>query len=203
MFSLAAVGVASLWLPILVSAVVLFIASSIIWMATPLHKHDYKNPGEKEGPFIDAVRTLGFAPGVYYIPWCQGIKDKAAMAEKLKAGPWAMLTVMPGPPNMGRNLGMWLVHLLLVGLFVAYIAGLSLPAGASFLPVFRAAGAAALLAHAGYALPMAIWHGMPWSQLPGRFIDGVIYALLTGAVFAVLWPAAAKITIEIPLPGTR
>lgn len=182
-----------LWMPILASAAIAFVASSILWMATPLHKHDYKNPGDKEGPIADAFRSMKLAPGAYFIPWCQGkdMKDPA-VREKFKAGPWVLAYVLPGAPNMGKMLGLWFVHLALVGTATAYIAwhGLEtgLEPGAPYLSVFRVAGAASLMAHAGYALPMAIWHGMPWRQVPGRLIDGVIYASLTAGVFAWLWP---------------
>lgn len=186
----------SLWLPILLTVVAVFVASSIIWMASPLHKHDYKSPGDKEGPIMDLVRNHAFEPGVYYVPWCgshDGSKKKPTpeMMEKMKAGPWAMLTVMPGAPNMGKLLGAWALHIFIVTLLVAYIASISRMAGAGFMPVFQVATTAALLAHAGYALPMSIWHAQPWSQLPGRLVDGVIYAVITGSIFAGLWPAAS------------
>lgn len=188
------VTLASLWLPILVSAVFVFIASSIIWMATPLHKHDYKNPGDKEGPLLELLRQEKFPPGVYYVPWANhgNMKDPATQA-KLKAGPWAQLNVMPGMPNMGRNMGLWFAHLLIVGTLVAYIASHSLIEGALYLRVFRIVGTAAILAHAGYALPLSIWHGNPWSQLPGRVIDGLIYGLITAGVFGWLWPKAVVV----------
>ena len=177
-----------LWLPILLSAVFVFIASSIIWMVLPIHKHDYKDPGEKERPFLEFLRTHGFGPGVYSVPWCHG-KDKAAAMERAKQGPWAMLVVMKNAPNMGKLLGLWMLHLIIIGVVIGYILTNGLLAfGSPFLLVFRLASTAALLAHAGYALPQCIWHGQPWSQLPGRLFDGVVYALITGATFAWLWP---------------
>src|SRR5262245_41049002 len=117
------VSLFSLWLPILVAAVGCFVASSIIWMASPLHKHDYKDPGDKEGPLMDLLRTRGFGPGVYMVPWCGGQnKPSPEVLEKMKAGPWAMLTVMPGQPNMGKMLGLWMLNLLVVSALVGYIA---------------------------------------------------------------------------------
>jgi hypothetical protein len=184
------VQLAQLWMPILLSAVLVFIASSIIWMATPLHKHDYKNPGDKEDAIMNMIKSSNFAPGVYFVPWCHGHgkQNDPAVIAKMKAGPWAQLNVLAGPPNMGKMLGLWFFHLLVVGLFVAYIASHTLKAGTVYLEVFRIAGAAALMAHAGYALPLGIWHGNPWSQLPGRLVDGIVYALLTAGTFAWLWP---------------
>ena len=178
-----------LWMPILLSAAIVFVASAVIWMASPLHKHDYKNPGDKEGPLLDLLRAKSFAPGVYMVPWCHGQASSSETAEKMKRGPWAMLTVMPGMPSMGKMLGAWFVHLVIVGVFVAYLAThAGLPRGAEYLSVFRITGTTALMAYVGYAMPMCIWHAMPWSQLPGRVLDGIIYALLTAGTFAWLWP---------------
>lgn len=185
----------ALWLPIVVSAVIVFVASAIIWMASPLHKHDYKNPGDKEDAILNFLRSSSFAPGVYYVPWCQG-KEKAAVAEKMKAGPWAMITVMGEAPNFGRSLATWFVNLLLVGLLVAYVSwNAGLHAGTPYLTVFRVTGAAALLGYAGYAIPLSSWHAVPWSQLPGRLLDAAIYALLTAGTFGWLWPEA---TAKLP-----
>lgn len=39
---------AQLWLPIVVSAVIVFVASSIICMMTPLHKADYSVPPDQD-----------------------------------------------------------------------------------------------------------------------------------------------------------
>jgi hypothetical protein len=181
-----------LWMPILVSAVLVFIASSIIWMALPIHKHDYKDPGAHEESILTMLKSSGLGPGVYYVPWCAGKDKDPAVQARMKSGPWALLTVLPSGPNMGKMLGLWFLHLVIVGIFVAYIASnAGLPRGAEYLAVFRITGATALLAHAAYALPMCIWHGQPWSQLPGRLFDGVVYALLTAGTFGWLWPDAA------------
>lgn len=183
----------SLWLPIILITVACFIASSIIWMASPLHKHDYKDPGDKEGTILDMLKAAALAPGVYYVPWCGGgskMKDPAVQ-ERMKTGPWAMLTVMPAFPSMAKNLGAWAFHLLIVTLLVAYVTAAGRAPGAGFLDVLQVAFTAGLLAHAGYALPMCIWHGMPWSQLTGRLIDGAIYAAITGAIFAGMWPGVS------------
>ncbi len=186
-----------LWMPILLSAVLVFVASSIIWMATPLHKHDYKDPGSAEDGLLAALRSASLAPGIYYVPWCQGKEKDPTAMERVKSGPWAMITVMGGMPNMGKMLTLWFLHLVIVGLFVAYIAhNAGLGAGAEYLSVFRITGATALLAYAGYSLPMSIWHGQPMSQIPGRLIDGFIYALLTAGTFGWLWPEG----VSLPTP---
>jgi len=190
---------AALWMPILLSAVICFIASSIIWMASPLHKHDYKDPGDKEKPILEFLRANSLSAGVYYVPWCQGKdrKDPAVQAQ-MKQGPWAMLTVMPGMPSMGPMLGLWFVHLVIVSTFIAYLATHALHGGVTYLQVFQVVGTAGLLAYAGQAMPMCIWMGMPWSTLPGKLVDGLIYALLTAGTFGWLWPKAAAVIPTLP-----
>jgi hypothetical protein len=89
---------------------------------------------------------------------------------------------------MGRNLVLWFLYCVAVGLFAAYIAGLALPAGASYLRVFQLVGAAAF---AGYVLAlwqMSIWYNRSWSATVKTSIDGLIYALLTAGAFGWLWP---------------
>jgi len=180
-----------LWLPILVSSVFCFIASSIIWMASPLHKNDYKNPGEQEGPMLEFLRKAGLAPGVYVFPWCTHGKPTPDMLEKMKQGPWATMTVMPGQPSMAKPLILWFMHLLVIGVAVGYIAAAGgLTAGANYLKVFQLVGTGAFLVHVLGCLPQHIWMGQPWNTLPGRIVDGLIYTGLTAGTFGWLWPKA-------------
>ena len=54
--------VLSLLIPIVVSAVFVFLASSVIHMATPFHKNDLKKfPNEDD--VMKALRGLGLRPG--------------------------------------------------------------------------------------------------------------------------------------------
>ena len=53
-----------LWLPIVLSAVFVFLASSIIWMALPYHKADIKVlPDEKA--LTEPLAKLNLPPGTY------------------------------------------------------------------------------------------------------------------------------------------
>lgn len=186
----------TLWMPIAISAALCWIASALLWMVLPVHKHDFKNPGDKEKSIMDFVRSSGLAPGMYWVPYCGhgGDRKNPETIEKMKTGPYAGLIVMPGTPNMGKSLGLWIVNLLLISFGVAYIAGSAgMDHHASYLHVFKVCGLIALLAHAGNALTMSIWMGMPWSQLPGRVIDALVYAALTGGTFGWLWPKAAAV----------
>jgi hypothetical protein len=181
------------WKPILLSAVLVHVASAIVWMVLPIHKNDFKNPGEKEKSILEFVRTLGLPAGMYWVPYCAHGADRKnpEMIEKLKNGPYASLIIMPKQPNMGVSMGMWVFNLLAISFAVAYIAGSAgMAPGASYMHAFKVCGLIALLAHAGNALTLSIWMGMPWTQLPGRIIDAVLYASLTAGTFAWLWPKA-------------
>ncbi|MCC6661553.1 MAG: hypothetical protein IT437_11780 [Phycisphaerales bacterium] len=179
----------TLWMPMVLSAVIVFVASAVIWMASPLHKGDFKGAGGQEDALLGIARSL--SPGVYMAPWCHDKAGKEAAMAKAKEGHMAMLTVT-GSCNFGRTLALWFVHLLVVGLFVAYISSLALAAKpvVDYLQVFQVAGTAAFLAYGGYAVPMALWHGMPMRQVPGKLLDALIYACLTAGTFGWLWPHA-------------
>jgi len=187
------VSLESLWLPILVSSAVVFVASAIVWMALPLHKNDYRKLGDKEGQVMDTVRSLGLGAGMYMFPSCdpKTVKSNPAAMDRWKAGPWGVLTVLGQAPSMGKCLGLWFLNVLIITVFVAYVAAHALPAGAEYLKVFQIVGAAALLGHGGSILTDSIWKGRPWSQAPVALIDALIYAGATAGVFGAMWPAAS------------
>ncbi len=183
-------GLDLLWLPILLSAVGVFIMSSIIHMATPWHKKDYLQlPNEDK--VMDTLRPMAIPPGDYMVPRPSSMKEMSSpeFIEKRKKGPVMMMTVWPaGPPSMSSNLIQWFVYSIIVGIFSAYIAGRALPAGAAFAGVMRFAGAAAFLSYSIALWQLSIWWKRPWSTTFRATVDGLIYALLTGAIFGWLWP---------------
>src|SRR5437899_1695789 len=155
----------ALWLPILLSAVIVFVTSSIIHMVLPWHKSDYPRMAN-EDKFADAVRPLAIPPGDYMVPRPATRQDMSSpeFAEKMKRGPVMVLTVMSaGPMSMGRNLAQWFVYILVVGLFAAYVAGRALAPGAHYLQVFRFVGAAAFLSYSVALWQMSIWYRRAWS----------------------------------------
>lgn len=184
------VSIASLWLPILVSAVFVFIASSIIHMVLGYHQADYKKvPNEDE--FMAALKKLEIPPGDYLTP-CptsrQAFKDPA-FQEKMKAGPRLMMTIMPGGEiSMGPQFVQWFLFAVLVGITSAYIAGRACAPGTHYLQVFRFAGATAFYGYSLALIPMSIWYRKSWGITIRGMIDGLIYGLLTGGVFGWLWP---------------
>lgn len=184
------VSVLSLLVPIAVSAVLVFIASSIIHMATPFHKNDLKRfPNEDE--VMGALRGLGLRPGDYGLPKADSMKEMGSpeFAAKMKAGPVAFMTIRPaGEINMTANLAQWFIYSIVVSIFAGYVAGISLAPGADYLKVFQITGT---VAFTGYALALpqnSIWWSRNWGWTLRSMIDGLIYGLLTAGVFGWLWP---------------
>jgi hypothetical protein len=186
---------AALWLPILLSAVFVFLASSVIHMALQIHKADYKRLPNEEAA-LDALRKAGVSPGQFMFPCPASGKMKDCgspeMVAKFQQGPVGTLVMRQnGMPTLGPALGQWFAFCLVVSVFVAYLTGLALAPGAAGMQVFRIAGAAAMLGHASTSVCDSIWKGVAWGTTLKFVFDGVVYALVTGATFAWLWPAAA------------
>ncbi len=180
----------TLWLPILLSAVFVFVASSVIHMVLPWHRSDYPRV-PNEDRVLDALRPLAIPPGDYMIPRASSHKDLRApeFLEKMKKGPVMVVTVLPnGMMAMARNLTLWFVYSALVGYFAAYIASRALPPGSPYLRVFQFVGASAFLGYSVALWQMSIWYRRAWSTTVKATIDGLIYALLTAGTFGWLWP---------------
>jgi hypothetical protein len=180
----------TLWLPILLSSVVVFIASSVIHMAPLWHKGDFpKMPNESQ--VLEALRPLAIPPGDYFIPRASGMEEMRTpqFKEKMARGPVAVFTVMPnGPISMNRSLLLWFVFLLVVGVFVAYITGRSLPIGTPYLRVFKSVAVTTFVAYSLALAELSIWYRRSWTMTLKSAVDGVIYGLLTAGVFGWLWP---------------
>ena len=184
------VPLTSLWIPIVVSAVVVFLASSVLHMLFTYHRKEFRRLPDEE-KLMDAMRQAGITPGNYNFPWSQSAKEMGSpeMIDKFKAGPVGILTVIPsGPPAMGKYLVQWFLFCLFVGVVVAYLTGRTLTAEANYLAVFRVAGTVAFLSHASAHIPSGIWKGQGWSLTIKEVFDGLIYGLLTAGVFGWLWP---------------
>ncbi|MFN2442124.1 MAG: hypothetical protein ABR517_05525 [Thermoanaerobaculia bacterium] len=180
----------ALWLPILLSAVFVFIASSVIHMLLGWHAGDY-SPVPDEARFADAVRPLALPPGDYLIPRPGSMKEMGTpeFLEKRKAGPVMIFTVFPnGVTGMGAQLFQWFLYSVVVSIFAGYIAGRALGSGHVYLDVFRFVGATAFIAYSVALWQMSIWYRRRWRTTIMATIDGLIYALLTAGVFGWLWP---------------
>ena len=183
--------VTSLWLPILVSAIGVFIVSSIIHMVLPYHRSDY-GLVPSEDDVMASLRKYKIPPGDYLVP-CPGTPQHMRSAEfiaKRDQGPVVMMTVLPGgPPTMGKQLATWFLYSALISLLAGYVAGIGLGPGAPYLTVFRYVGTVAFAAYAMGLWQNSIWFGKSWSITLKSTFDGLVYALLTAGVFGWLWPA--------------
>ena len=184
------VSLAHLWLPILLSGIGVFIASFILHVVLKFwHMPDYHG-FSNESEIAAAIRKGNSAPGMYMLPYCK-MEDmkKPEAQEKFKQGPVGFLILRAtGKPNMGKSLMLWFIFCLLVSLFAAYIACHTLATGTAGMQVFRVVGTAAIMSYAFASLPTGIWYGQPWKAVTKDVIDGIIYGLVTAAIFAALWP---------------
>jgi hypothetical protein len=184
------VPVTSLGLPILLSAVLVFVVSSVIHMLTPWHKSDIHGVAN-EAEAMAALRPLKIPPGEYAMPWAGSMQAVGTpeFKARLAAGPVVHMTVMPpGEMTMTGSLVQWFLYSLVVSIFAGYLAGAALPLGAPYLEVFRFAGTTAF---AGYSLALmqnSIWWKRSWGMTVRSMIDGLIYACMTAGAFGWLWP---------------
>lgn len=186
------VPVLSLWLPILVSAVLVFVASSVIHMLLGYHGSDYAEVPDEER-VAAALRDANIPPGEYSIPCAGSMKEmgSAEYQEKVNRGPVLTMTVRPsGPHNMGQTLAAWFIFNLVVSIFAAYVTSRGVGGGGDYLSVFRFAGATAFAAYALGTWPESIWFGRKWSTTLKNTLDGLIYAAITAGTFGWLWPGA-------------
>jgi len=185
------IPITSLWLPILASAVLVFIASTVIHMLLKYHEKDWKKvPAEDE--VMAALRKFQIPPGDYYMPRPDSTAQMNTLEFKAKAelGPKAAFTIFPsGPTSMPLNLAQWFLYTIVIGVFAGYVAGVVLAPGTDYLKVFRITST---VAFAGYALALwqnTIWYSRDLGTTLRSTFDGLVYALLTGGVFGWLWPA--------------
>ncbi len=184
------VTIMQLWMPIVLSAVLVFFASSLIWMALPYHKSDLA--GLPDEPAVaDALRKQKLAPGQYAIPYHATMEGRKTpeFQKKMADGPLALISIRANTGGgMGPMLGQWFAYLVVIEIVVAYLAGRTMAPGAAYLAVFRVAGTVAFLAFGGAHAIYAIFWGRPWSVAWKDTFDALIYGCLTAGAFGWLWP---------------
>jgi len=140
---------------------------------------------------MDALRPFAIPPGDYMVPRPSSMQNMKSpeFLDKLKKGPVMVVTVIPsGPLAMGKSMVLWFLYLVVVGVFAAYVAGRALPAGTRYLSVYRFAGVTAFLGYSLALCQMSIWYSRAWGTTIKATVDGLLYALVTGATFGWLWP---------------
>jgi hypothetical protein len=182
---------AQLWLPILVSAVAVFVASSIAWMVLPHHRADIQKLPD-EPATVTAVTRFGIPPGFYMWPNCATPEEMKSQEykDRYAKGPWGTLTIIGARPNFGLNLTVLFLVYLIISVATAFVTGAASPPGASFGDVFPVAAVMAVTAYTMGAIPGGIMTGRPRRFLVTDFVDCVVYGLLTAAIFGLMWPGA-------------
>jgi len=178
--------IAALWLPILVSAIIVFVFSALVWMVFPWHKTDLA-PVEHEDAVRNALKDS--RPGYYMLPFGKDPSDfkDPEFQKKCIDGPQAFITVIPnGLQTMGPKLAKTFVYYLFIGVICAYFVSRTLGSGGEYLEAFRIAGTVAFVAHGVAFVQDSIWFGRPWSLTAKNLFDALLYGLLTGGVFGWL-----------------
>jgi hypothetical protein len=185
------VSLTSLWLPIILSAVFVFVVSSVIHMFLNWHKNDVTGVPDEDG-VRRALGPMNIPPGDYMVPFAGSMEAMKSpeFTEKLKQGPVIHMTVMRnGPFSMNKSLIQWFVYCVVVSIFAAYVASRALAAGADYLAVFRFAGVTAFAAYSLALVQGSIWWAKKWSATIKSVVDGLIYAAFTAGTFGWLWPS--------------
>lgn len=184
---------AQLLLPLLASAVLVFIASSLIHMVLRWHASDYRElPNEDE--VAAALRRSGVGSGQYQLPYCKDMKQMQTpeMQQKLREGPQGLLVLRPaGMPSMGKPLALWFGVTVFVSGVAGCILATTLGPGAAASQVFHIAALIAFAAYGTGSVVDAIWFARPWVAVAKDLLDSLIYAGITGASYALLWPSGA------------
>jgi hypothetical protein len=184
------VSLTSLVVPIVVSAIFVFIASFLLHTVLPVHRNDFRKLPSEDG-FLDAIRRLNIPPGDYLAPRppTRDAMKQPEFVEKVQKGPIAILTVAAGGSiSMGRNLLLWFLYLLVVSTVAAYITSRALPPGAPYLEVFRFAGCTAFASYSLAVVQESVWYMRNWGTTMKSVFDGLVYGLLTAGSFGWLWP---------------
>ncbi len=173
--------------PIGLSAILVLVTTAVCWLVLPHHRSDMR-PLPDEAAALEALGRQGLRPGVYRFPFTGAPEDRAFL-DRLEKGPAGLLVVTrPRALSIGWALGFSILHSLAVSAAVAYVASRTLVAGAPGPAVFRVTGIVAILAYTAALVPESLWWGRPWRTTLKAVADGVACGLVTGAVFAWLWP---------------
>ena len=188
------VPLTALWVPILLSAVLVFLASGVFHMLLPFHR------GRRcRRRLLAALRPFAIPPGDYVMPLAvhPERRDTPEFLDKMTKGPVVVMTVLPnGPPAMGSIFGLWFAYCVVMGIFAGYVAGRALGPGAPYLDVFRFVGTVAFVGYSAALWQMSIWFKRSWGTTLRLTIDGLIHGMLTAGAFGWLWPRADHV------PGT-
>lgn len=176
-----------LW-PILLTGVATHIASTLAWMVLPHHKPEWKElPVEDQLlAFLDKHQVPAQQ---YMFPFCHSSEQMKSeeFQTKINTGCKGLLILWPTPLNMGAAIARTFAYFMITAFVLGYLASVALAPGAEFSQVFSFVAAAAVLPHCFGPFPGVFWFRKYYAM---EVADGVVYSLLTGLIFASLWPSA-------------
>ena len=177
----------SLWIPIVAAALATHIASTIAWTVAPHHKPDV-TPLPDDQLIGELIKKNNLGPGAYMFP---GIDyndwNNPEVKARFDAGPFGMVMIW-NKPNMGINIGLTLLFFFVASFFLGYVASVALEPGAPFMKVFQLVGTVGVMTYCFASVPNDIWFRRPTRWFLTNKLDGIIYGLIAGLVFASLWP---------------
>ena len=184
------ISLLQLWLPIVLSTFLAWIASGLIHMLIKYHNSDYQQL-ENEDEVMQAVQNGSPALGLHTFPYCIDMNEmkNEAVQERFRRGPVGILTVLPnGLPNMGQLMLQQISFFLAGCILIAYCATIALEPGASYMAVFRFVASVGFLTFGWAVIPFSIWFGHQWSLTAKYLVDALIYGGVVAGTFAWLWP---------------
>lgn len=180
----------ALWLPILLSAVAIFVVSSLIHMLFKWHESTYRKLGNEEE--VRAALNAGApGPGMYVLPHCTDMKrmQEPEMLARYTEGPVGFVTLRrAGPPSIGVPLMQWFLFTVAVAALSALITVQAIGLHAQGQQAGHMIGLISLMVYAVGGLPEGIWMARPWRSVALHALDGAIYATVTALTFMWLWP---------------
>lgn len=181
---------AGLWIPIAVSAFAV-LGTSCVVRALCTHGLRIEKTLPEEELTIEQLQKSGTGPGLYVFPGLQSSSSVTAEEDRLQrieSGPWGTINIRGRQPNIRRTLLQSLTFCLVTSVFIAYLGTLALDPGDGFLRVFQVTGTAGILAYAFGGVPNAIWFGLDSRSTMIDVAGGIVYGLITGIAFGILWP---------------
>ncbi len=172
-------NILDLWLPILVAGIAVHIACTIAWTVLPHHKTEWiRLP---LGPLDDAMPAAGAEIGKQYVLTETGTDINSPDAKCL-----GTLILRERSPSMGENIAMTICYFLFMSTIIGYLCSVTMTVETPKLDIFRFTATSALMAYSFGGLSHVIWFRR---RILLDMIDGLVYSLITGVVFATLWPA--------------
>ena len=176
-----------LWLPILITTIVLWISSTVAWMVMPHHFGDRRKI-DCEDELMQFVEQQNIAAGNYMFPYPEKASDmnKPEHMQRYAKGPRGTLNVynaVPMPVNVGLTVLYFAVTVSIIA-YITHVACQTADNSTDFMRVFRISGTIGMLTYASNNVLNRIWFRQRvWTDM----VDGIVYGFLLGIIFASLW----------------